>query len=207
MPTIGYSSNQGWGFGYSHNGNSNLYYPSYNYNAPEQAAERAYNNMVQSTNWQFYAGLGASAASEVYFSNKFGTWMGKNFKVYDQNWGGNGYTGGKYKFAQSTSKLLSFAGKGAGIWGMLNTGIDYYQNEIGGSQFLIEEGSSAYSTFGGIYGAAWGIGWETGRYITKQSWYQRAKFQIYYNWWQIQHGKPSYRNRYDWEYFFNNYKP
>jgi hypothetical protein len=49
MPTIGYSSNQGWGFGYSHNGNSNLYYPSYNYNAPEQAAAKAFNKSLNST--------------------------------------------------------------------------------------------------------------------------------------------------------------
>ncbi|GHT79689.1 hypothetical protein AGMMS50262_23680 [Bacteroidia bacterium] len=42
MPTVGYSSNQGWGIGMSNNGNTNMYYPWYNYNAPEQGAERAY---------------------------------------------------------------------------------------------------------------------------------------------------------------------
>jgi len=41
MPSFGYSSDYGFGFGYNNNGSSNMYYPGYNYNAPEQAAARA----------------------------------------------------------------------------------------------------------------------------------------------------------------------
>jgi hypothetical protein len=34
-------------------------------------------------------------------------------------------------------------------------------------QKSIEIGSNVISTFRGVYGAAWGIGWETGRTITQ----------------------------------------
>ena len=34
------------------------------------------------------------------------------------------------------------------------------------SQRYIEHGSNLITTFGGIFGAAWGIGWESGRAIT-----------------------------------------
>jgi hypothetical protein len=205
MPTIGYSSNQGWGFGYSHNGNSNLYYPSYNYNAPEQAAEKGYNEAFGA--WQFYAGLGAAAASEIYFSETFGTWMGKNGKFYDRSWSGNQYTGGKYKFAKSMSDTFRYGGYVAGAWNAYSLNEQRTNGEIDNTQFVLEEVSNVYSTIGGIYGAAWSVGWETGRYVAQQSWYQRTKFSFWYNIWQMQHGKPSYKNRYDWEYFFNNYKP
>jgi hypothetical protein len=82
MTAFGYSSDQGWGVGYSLNGNTNMYYPGYNYNAPEQATAKAYDKTVQTASWTFYIGLGASAASEVYFSKNFGTWMGKNLNIY-----------------------------------------------------------------------------------------------------------------------------
>ena len=36
--------------------------------------------------------------------NIFGTWMGKDFKVRSQSWGGNQYTGGKNQFALKMSK-------------------------------------------------------------------------------------------------------
>jgi RHS repeat-associated protein len=43
---LGYSLNQGFGIGYSSDGYTNLYYPSYNYNAPEQSAAKAFDNTV-----------------------------------------------------------------------------------------------------------------------------------------------------------------
>jgi hypothetical protein len=94
-----------------------------------------------------------------------------------------------------------------GTVGIANTLIDYKKGDIDGYQSILELGSGGYSAYGGIYGAAWGVGWETGKYVSQQTWYQKAKFQFYYNWWQWQYGKPSYENRYMWEYFFNNYKP
>ena len=39
------------------------------------------------------------------------------------------------------------------------------QGLIGGSTYYLEQGTNAFATFGGIYGAAWSVGWESGRYI------------------------------------------
>jgi len=63
MPAFGYSSDQGWGFGFNGNGNSNMYYPNYNYNAPEQAADKAVSQTRES--WNFSAFSYASIASTV----------------------------------------------------------------------------------------------------------------------------------------------
>jgi hypothetical protein len=160
------------------------------------------------SHWTFYVGLGASSASEVYFSRYFGTWMGKNYKIYDQRWGGNGSVGGKHKFARRISTIFSSVGYAADFWGMYITWRDYEDGRMDLKHVLIEGASSAISAFGKIYGTAWGVGWESGRYITQQAWCQKAKFQLFYKWWQSQYGAPSYdENRYMWDYFFENYKP
>ncbi len=36
----------------------------------------------------------ADVGEDLYYSNCYGTWMGRNFKLYSHIWGGNGYTGG-----------------------------------------------------------------------------------------------------------------
>jgi hypothetical protein len=164
-------------------------------------------NNDSGTPWTFFVGLGATAASEIYFSKDFGTWMGRKFKIYNQEWGGNQYTGGKKKFAKGISNKFSIAGKITGLGGMIIIFKDYKTEKIDGYQFIMEEASSAYSTFGGLYGAAWSVGWEAGRYVTQQIWYQKVKFQFFYNWWQRQYGVPSYGNRHIWVYFFENYQP
>jgi len=50
-----------------------------------------------------YLGIMTNLGQETMFSNTFNTWMGKDFKIRPQTWGGNGLTGGKFKFARSTS--------------------------------------------------------------------------------------------------------
>jgi hypothetical protein len=173
----------------------------------ESAIKHGASGNSSGSHWTFYVGLGASSASEIYFSKYFGTWMGKNYKIYDQRWGGNGAVGGKHKFAQRISDKFSRVGRAAGFLGMYYTWRDYENKKMDLKHVLIEEASSAISTVGKIYGTAWGVGWESGRHITQQAWYQKAKFQLFYKWWQSQYGAPSYENRYMWDYFFENYKP
>lgn len=45
--------------------------------------------------------------------------------------------------------------------------------KMSGTQKSIETGSNVISTFGGVYGAAWGIGREAGRTITQIPWYRQ----------------------------------
>ena len=70
---------------------------------------------------------------------------------------------------------VNFVGKGLGAYNAYDIWSQYNNNQISEFHFLIEQASNGYSTFGGIYGAAWGIGWETGRAITTIPAYQRWK--------------------------------
>jgi hypothetical protein len=45
-------------------------------------------------------------------------------------------------------------------------------NEISSNTFYIEQGANTFSTLGGIWGAAFGIGWEGCRFITTLDWYE-----------------------------------
>jgi hypothetical protein len=133
--------------------------------------------------------------------------MGKNFKLYKQTWGGNGFTGGKYKFAKKASTGLKVTGWALGAYNAYKVDEQYRNGEIETAWMLAEQGSNAYSTFGGLYGAAWGIGWELGRAVTNTGWYQEAKFNFYYNYWESKVGAPSQANENLWFYFFQNYQP
>lgn len=154
----------------------------------------------------FYTSTALAASSELFYSKYFNSWMGKNGKFYSQDWGGNKYTGSMNKFARATSLNIGLAGKVIGGWNLYSTYKYYDSGEISSKEFLLEEGVNVFSLFGGVYGAAWGIGWEAGKYVTNQSWYQQTKYRFWYNRWQHLYGEPSEQNSYLWEYFYNNYK-
>ena len=102
---------------------------------------------------------------------------GTNFspKLYSSGWGGG--SAGQIK-TYGTSKLtlgLNVAGKSLGLYNAYNINAQHSAGQIGSFQMFLEQGSNAYSTLGGIYGAAWGIGWEAGRAITNTSGYQGWK--------------------------------
>src|SRR5690606_14013739 len=104
--------------------------------------------------------------ANMIYNAKAGYWMGKNGQFYSTDWGGNGYTGGKYKYAKNLSTGLNRAGT---IFGYANYGIITAQHDAGQiSNFAygMEMTSNAISTHGGLYGAAWGVGWEGGRLLT-----------------------------------------
>ena len=62
------------------------------------------NQVDKMPGWEFYAGAGTAIGKELYYSKTYGTWMGRNFKLYKQTWGGNRFTGGKNKFGKETAK-------------------------------------------------------------------------------------------------------
>lgn len=148
-----------------------------------------------------------SGTSEVYYSKHFGTWMGKDFKVRSQSWGGNQYTGGKNKFAKQMAKKITWGGNVLGIYNGVNTYLDWCRGNSSSQQFLIEEFSNIYSTVGGVYGAAWGVGWEMGRQTTYQTWYQQLKYRFWYNRMENLIGPPSETNKIYWNEFYKNYRP
>lgn len=72
----------------------------------------------------------------------------------------------------TSMKVIKIGGYGLGLYNYYSVESQYRQGEISNSFRWIEHGSNTITTFGGIYGAAWGIGWEAGRWITERSWYQ-----------------------------------
>ena len=155
--------------------------------------------------WEAYVGAAASTASEMYYSKTFGTWMGKDFKMYKQTWGGNGVTGGKNKFGKTTSNAIKWGGRALGAWNTFSIQRVYAAGEMGTGWMMAEQGTNAVSIFGGIYGAAWGVGWELGRAITTLDAYQEFKFNFWYNRMENATGPPSPLNEGMWYDFFNNY--
>ncbi len=118
------------------------------------------------------SGAALSLASDFMGKNgKF--WFGKNFKFYDSNWGGNGYTGGKNKFAGKWANRLSSASSALGIIGMYSTYEEYQQGKLSG----------AGATYLGLVDAAgtrnaplamWSLGTGIGKYVVERSWYFNA---------------------------------
>ncbi|GHT35530.1 hypothetical protein FACS189434_13480 [Bacteroidia bacterium] len=149
----------------------------------------------------------SSVAAEAYYSKKFGTWMGKNFKLYKQQWGGNQYAGGKNKFGKKTSTVLKWVGRAAWAKSSYDIYTDWESDKLNTYRFVTEEASNTYSTFGGVYGIAWGIGWELGRLVTNLDSYQEFKFNTWYDFMEKRIGKPNEYNEHLWNEFFENYQP
>ena len=146
-----------------------------------------------------------ATGKELYYSKKYGTWMGKNFKIYKQKWGGNGTTGGKLKFAKKVSNTFKGVGWTLGAHNAYKIYNDFSEGNISLTTMCIEEMSNAISTLGGLGGAAWGIGWELGRCVTNMEWHQEMKFNMIYNQVERQIGPPSPTNEHLWNDFFENY--
>jgi len=144
-------------------------------------------------------------AGELYYSKRYGTWMGKDFKLYKQTWGGNGITGGKNKFAKTTRKAIKWGGRALGAWNAYQTIDQRINNEIGTFNMSLELVSTGISTFGGLYGAAWGIGWELGRAFTTLDAYQEFKFNYWYDYLERRIGPPNEINEGLWYDFFNDF--
>jgi RHS repeat-associated protein len=214
---VAYNNQMGWGLGYSNpnTGDNNFYYPGYNYDIAGQnamsdlkASKRDLNSSMNQRNsfdWDFYAGIGLMSAEEVYYSDIYGTWLGKDFSFHKLSVKGNGFIGGKNKFGYKWSNRFTWAGRTLSGYNAYNTVDQWRNNEIDTPTTLAELSSNAFSTYGGYYGVAWGVGWETGRYITDREWYQKAIFNLWWDVWEWRIGPPSQQNEMTWNYLINNY--
>ena len=125
--------------------------------------------------------IGSGIALGEYKMFNKDTWYSlKMMRTYNQSFNGNGYTGGKIASALKISKGFNWLGKGLGVYNAKSTLDQFNNNQIDETHFIIEEVSNGYSTLGGLPGAAWGIGWEGGRAITKTGWYQDWKHEHWY---------------------------
>lgn len=122
------------------------------------------------------AGLGLGLSyGETKMFNKANWFDLAKGRSYSQRYYGNQYRGAEdikaaKGLSQTASRGLKFFGWGIGLWSQFNI---FNDNKMSTSQKRIETGSNAISTFGGLYGAGWGVGWETGRVLTQQDWYRQ----------------------------------
>ncbi|MGB4847974.1 MAG: RHS repeat-associated core domain-containing protein [Saprospiraceae bacterium] len=116
-------------------------------------------------------GLAKETASYGLYNKE--TWFSLNMaKEYLQRFNGNGSTGGK-NLSKALSKDLTIFGYGLGAYGAYNINESYRHGEIGTGQMLAEQSVNFYSAIGGLNGAAVALGWESGRWLTSQSWYRQ----------------------------------
>ena len=109
-------------------------------------------------------GIFAGISNELMYSRTFETWMGKDWKLRSQRWGGNGITGGKLKYAAKVSKYFKWLGYGTALISATNTEMLHDAGLISNKQRWISHGSTAISCIP-LYGTAWSVGWEAGQML------------------------------------------
>lgn len=83
---------------------------------------------------------------------------------------------GKVASALRISDRFKWLGRSVGAYNAWSNFDAYSNGKIEGFTLATEQTSNVISTFApGLYGAAWGIGWEAGRSITKIDSYQDWK--------------------------------
>lgn len=110
--------------------------------------------------------------------NEKGWYDFRKGKTYSHSFHGNQHTGLR-KSSLRYSKNLNYLGKLAGFYGYYNIRSQYATGNMSGFQAGAEFSVNTYSTFGGLYGAAFGVGWELGRFATSTSWYQNWKYKTW----------------------------
>ncbi|MBA3987288.1 MAG: hypothetical protein H0X63_12115, partial [Flavobacteriales bacterium] len=127
------------------------------------------NDFVNTVNSDISTASGlASVASEFVYNEKLGVWMDKQGNIRSTDWGGNGTTGGKHKFARNLSNNLRNLGTGLSILSGGITTLQYDSGQMSGVQYSAEMISTGIST----RVPAWGVGWELGRMVTQIPGYQ-----------------------------------
>lgn len=125
-----------------------------------------------------------TTAGELQHSGSFGldVWRGQNGKFYSmspapgktRSFYGNQYTGSVNK-AKAIARPIKFAGTALGFYNYASIGSSYINGNLSDVQLVGETTANTVTTFGGIYGVSFGIGWEGGRAITKTQGYQNWK--------------------------------
>ena len=80
-------------------------------------------------------GTSSEAISELFYSKRYGTWLGKDGKLHDMTTKGNQYLGGKNKYAKKWSKRFKYLSKHITGYSVYSTWDDYSkgQNSFGGA--------------------------------------------------------------------------
>ena len=135
------------------------------------------------------AGVGAAAsiAEDVVNAAK-GNLVRLQNQMYDMGARANGYSKG-IKAASRVATGLKVTGYGLGAYNAFDITRQYNNGQIGMNGLITEQSSNTFSTLSGLlggswglYGAAWGVGWELGRGITTIPAYQEWRDNTWYPW-------------------------
>ena len=143
-----------------------------------------YSEQGEVNNLPGYLLTGAGAAmtgAENRMFNDVSWYSLRKMKVYSQRFNGNQYTGGKL-VAKKFATGLKWTGRGIGVYNAVNIELQYHNGQLSQFQRVTEQGSNLFSTFGGVYGAAWGVGWEAGRAITSTRGFRRWERHTWLPW-------------------------
>lgn len=141
-----------------------------------------YNEMVMAV-----INTGLSYGEMKLFNEK--TWLNiRNMKIYKQGFYGNQYMNeqmvkGLKAESLKASKSLGRLSKGLSYFNMGAVGFQYFNDEINTGQFFAEETSSLISLrLPWLYGLAWEVGWESGRFISQTESYQDFVYYYFLPW-------------------------
>lgn len=116
------------------------------------------------------------------------TWLNiRNMKIYKQGFYGNRYMNeqmvkGLKAESLKASKSLGRLGLVLTVASGIGTGFECYNGNISFDKFAIEEIGNGLSALPWLYGAAWGVGWESGRLISQTESYQDFKYYYFLPW-------------------------
>lgn len=82
----------------------------------------------------------------------------------------------------TATTALKWTGRGLGAYNAYQIDKQFNAGQINTTTMFLEQGTNAFSTFGGIPGASWGVGWEIGRAITNIPSYQEWKQETWLPW-------------------------
>lgn len=115
-------------------------------------------------------GIGLGVGSETMFSKKLGTWMGKDGEIRSGPWGGNGATGGKFKFAGKISKFAKFGGLVTGVYGVYGKYVEKRNGQLSNTEYVADQISNGIG-FVPFYGTIWSIGYSLGEDFGPSKWF------------------------------------
>ena len=109
-------------------------------------------------------GTSSEVISELFYSKRYGTWLGKDGKLHDMTIKGNQYMGGKNKYAKKWSKRFKYLSKNIAGYSIYNTWDDYSkgQNSFEGAVIDTTVDYCHYH-FPLMYGLIFGLKW--GKYM------------------------------------------
>ena len=126
------------------------------------------------------AGLGLGIdkfGTKMYSQNSWYSFSaGKSFNTSYYGYNLVGTSANRMSIAKNWSRVATGLGRGLGAYQAQGIYTQWKSGEINTTKMVFEQSSNLFSTIGGLYGAAWGVGWELGRAITKTNWYHQYIF-------------------------------